>query len=118
MKLDYIKTVIAIAISCLISYGFFVFTNNSNKELLSVGTCLFLSVTLVCTLAIQLQSARTTTLVKTVSSIFFVCALIINIAFLFIEFKKEIYIILTGIVFLVYVLLTYSVSKHETKNSN
>lgn len=111
MKLDFIKTIIAIAISALIAYGFYVFNTNENKELLSIGSFVFFLVTSVLTIATNLKLPRTTSLIRTISVIFFFIALFSNIIFSFVNFREAVYIIVNGVLFLLFVLITYSITK-------
>lgn len=111
MKIDFIKTVIAIALSSLIAYGFFAFNTSINKNLLTYGSLLFLIVTLMMTIGVSFNLPRTTSLIRTVSAIFFGIAFFSNLLFSFVNFKAEIYIIVNGILFLIYGLTTYSISK-------
>ena len=111
MKIDFVKSIISIAISGLIAYGFYVFHNQENKDILALGSFVFLSVTLLFTLGIRFNLSRTSSLIKTVSILFFTVALISNLIFHFVNFKNESYIIVNGILLLAYVLIIYSISK-------
>lgn len=111
MKIDFIKTIIAIAVSALIAYGFFVFNSSENKDLQTIGSFIFLITTLTFTIGVSFNLPRTTSLIRTVSAIFFIIALLVNIAFSFIDFKEATYIILNGILFLIYGLISYSIGK-------
>ena len=111
MKIDFIKTIIAIAVSALIAYGFFVFNTSPNKDLQTIGSFIFLITTLTFTIGVSFYLPRTTSLIRTVSVIFFIIALLVNIAFSFIDFKEATYIILNGILFLIYGLISYSIGK-------
>ena len=111
MKLDFIKTIIAIAVSGLIAYGFFAFNKNVNKDLLTIGSFIFLVITLTFTIGINFQLPRTSSLIKTISIIFFIIALLSNLIFSFVDFKEATYIITNGILFLIYTLTTYSIGK-------
>lgn len=111
MKLDFIKTIIAIAVSGLIAYGFFAFNTSEHKVLLIAGSFIFLTITLVLTIGITFQLPRTTTMVRTVSGIFFTIALLSNIIFSFTNFSKALYVIVNGVLFLVFALIAYSVGK-------
>jgi hypothetical protein len=112
MKANFIKAVIAICISGLISYGFYSFHDSDNKLLLSIGSFVFLAITLLFAIGISFDNLpRTTTMVQVVSIIFFIVALISNIAFSFFNFTPPIYIITNGIALLIYALVAYSVSR-------
>ena len=111
MKLDFIKTIIAIAVSGLIAYSFFVFNTSVNKDLLTFGSLFFFIITLTMTIGVSFKLPRTTSLIRTVSAIFFTIALISNVVFSFMDFKEATYIIVNGILFLIYGLTAYSIGK-------
>lgn len=111
MKLNFIKSIISIAVSGLIAYGFYSFHASNNKLLLSAGSFLFLSLTLLFTLAVSFEQSRTTTMTRTTSAIFFVIALASNLTFSFFNFSTPIYVIVNGIALLTYFLITYSISR-------
>jgi hypothetical protein len=111
MKVNFVQTIIAIAVSLLIAYGLFSFHDSENKILLSAGSFLFLAVTLIFTIGTSFELPRTTTNVRVVSSIFFVVALISNLVFTFLKFSVPSYIIINGILLLVFILITYSINK-------
>ena len=111
MKIDFVKSIISIAVSSLIAYGFYVFYTQENKDILAIGSFIFLSITLLFTLGIRFNLPRTSSLIRTVSILFFVIALISNLVFHFVNFKSESYIIVIGILLLVYGLIVYSLSK-------
>jgi len=111
MKIDFIKTIIAIALSGLVAYGLFTFNTSPNKDLLTFGSLIFLITTLTFTIGVSFNLPRTTSLIRTVSVIFFIIALLVNIAFSFIDFKEATYIIVNGILFLIYGLISYSIGK-------
>lgn len=111
MKVNFVKSVIAIAISGLIAYGFYAFHNGENKLLLSLGCFLFTATTLLLTIGINFEFPRTTTMVRTVSGIFFVVALLSNFIFSFTDFSVPFYVIVNGILALIYVLIAYTISK-------
>ncbi|MGE8528707.1 hypothetical protein [Chryseobacterium rhizosphaerae] len=114
MKLDFIKTIIAVAVSSLIAYGFYTLNTGDYKELLTVGSLIFLMPTLALTVGVTFHLPRTTSLIKTVSALFFGLAIISNLAFSLIGFKEPaLYIIVCGVLFLIYSLITYSVSKAQ-----
>jgi hypothetical protein len=71
MKLNFITSIIAIALSLLIAYGFYSFHNNENKILLSAGSFVFLTSTLVMTIGASFELPRTNTNIRVVSGLGF-----------------------------------------------
>lgn len=111
MKVNFIKTIIAICVSGLIAYGFYSFHKTDNKLLLSIGSFTFLSLTLLFTLSITFSLPRTTTMVRTVSGIFFIVAFVSNLIFSFFNFSTPIYVIINGIALMIYALIAYTISR-------
>jgi hypothetical protein len=111
MKINFIKTIISVCISGLIAYGFYSFCKTDNILLLSLGSFLFLSLTLLFTLGISFSLPRTTTMVRTTSVIFFILAFVSNLIFSFFNFSTPIYIIIIGIALMTYTLIAYSIIK-------
>lgn len=111
MKINFVQSIIAIAVSLLIAYGLYSFHSSENKILLSVGSFVFFATTLLLTIGTSFQLPRTTTNVRVVSGIFFVVALISNLVFTFITFSVPSYVITNGILLLVFILIAYSINK-------
>jgi ABC-type glycerol-3-phosphate transport system permease component len=111
MKIDFIKTFIALAVSALIAYGFSSFHHSENSQLLVFASFseLFLSSFLILGLRFELN--RTTANVRTLASIFFVVFLLTNVVFSFVTFSQQLYVIINGILFLIGVLIVYSIIK-------
>ena len=111
MKINFVQTIIAIAVSLLIAYGLYSFHSSENKILLSAGSFVFLATALVMTIGASFELPRTTTNIRVVSGIFFVIALISNLIFTFINFSVPSYVIINGILLLVFILIAYSINK-------
>lgn len=111
MKINFVQTIIAIAVSSLIAYGFYSFCGNKNKALLTMGSFIFLATTLVITIGVNFEKSRTTSNVRVVSGIFFAIALMSNLVFSFFTFSTPSYVITNGILLLIYMLIAYSINK-------
>lgn len=111
MKINFVPTIIAIAITLLIAYGFYSFYEGENKLLLTSGSFIFIVATLIMSIGVSYQLPRTTTNIRTVSGIFFMVALVSNVIFSFLKFSIPSYVITSGLLFLVYIIITYSIYK-------
>lgn len=111
MKVNYVQTIIAIAVSLLIAYGLYSFHDSENKTLLCSGSFVFLAATLAMSIGTSFDFPRTTTNIRVVSGIFFAIALISNLIFTFIFFSVPSYVIINGILLLVFILILYSIYK-------
>ena len=111
MKINFVPTIIAIVISLLVSYGLYSFHDSENKILLSAGSFVFFATSLVMAIGANFEHPRTTSNIRTVSGIFFTIALISNLIFTFLNFSVPSYIIINGILWLVFMLIAYSINK-------
>ena len=114
MKINFLKSILALAISLLMSYGLFSFKVSENKILLSVGSFIYFAITLITLFSLSFEQPRTTTNIKVISIIFFILGFISNVIFTFINFAIPIYIVLNGILLLLFILIAYTIkSKNE-----
>jgi hypothetical protein len=111
MRINLVKSAIAIGVCGLIAFGFYRFHDGENKSLLSLGSFLFSVVTLLWTIGINFEFPKTTTMIRTVSGIFFFVALLSNFLFSFSDFSAPLYVIVNGVIMLIYVLIVYTISK-------
>ena len=112
MKIDFVKTIIAVAISCLIAYGLYTICKvDELRCLLTIVSGVAMTITLVFTLGIKPKAERTALMFTTMSSIFFVVIAVMDFIFAFVNFNKPIFIILNGVILLVYALIANSMAK-------
>ena len=109
MKINFVQTIIAIAVSLLIAYGFYSFHNSENKILLSAGSFVFLGITLFMTIGVSCHKSRTTINIRVVSGVYFAIAIISNLIFSFLIFSFPSYVITNGILLLLFILIAYSI---------
>ena len=111
MKLNFIPTIIAIAISILIAYGLCNFHLGDDKAIISLGSFLFVATTLIMAIAATTEYPRTNTNIKTVSGVFFIVALVSNIIFTLIPLALPLYVVTNGVLLLVFILIVYLIYK-------
>lgn len=111
MKLELIKSFVAVAISALLGYALYSWCDNENGVLLSVGGGLVFAITLIYALGIKVEGVRSMVNSKITSWIFFAIFLILNVVFAKIDFKVSTFIIINGIILLVFILIVYSLLK-------
>ena len=113
MKINVITLVIAFAIAALAGYGFYA-ANNAETDLplvIAIGGGIALFIPLAGAIAVSTEDDRGATLnIRMVSGIFFGITLITQIIFCFVPFSPA-YIIVTGTMFLIYLLIAYSIGK-------
>ena len=111
MKLNFVQAIIAIAISTLISYGFYIFNESENNIIFSLGSFVIFSTSLIFFLGTDFELPRTTTNVRVVSVIYFIVAMISSLIFTFINFTVPSFVITNAIMLLVYILIIFSIYK-------
>jgi hypothetical protein len=111
MKINFVQTTIAVAVSMLIAYGFYSFNDCENKLLLVAGSFIFIATSLIMTIGVNFDLARTKTNIRAVSGIFSLIALISNLIFAFIDFSVPSYVIINGILLLIFTFIIYSIAK-------
>ena len=111
MKIKVVPAIVAVLLSALIAYGFWNFHAFENKILLAVGGFVFCVSTLFFTFGINFELPRTTTNIRFLSITFFIIALVSNLIFCFVNFSIPLYVILNGILLLIFVVIVYSIVK-------
>ena len=112
MKINIIYSLIALAISALISYAFYSFYEGDNRLLITGGTFLMLTITLLMIFGLKIKNIQRTTIhIRTVSVIMFFISLIVNIVFAMTDFRAELYVIVCGVMMLLFLLVVYSLAR-------
>ena len=112
MKIDFVKIIIAVAISCLIAYGFYAICKvDELRWLLTIVSGVAMTITLAFTLGIKPKAERTAVMFTTMSSIFFVVIAVMDFIFAFVNFSKPVFVILNGVILLIYALITNGMFK-------
>lgn len=112
MKINSIMAIIALGISALGTFGFYS-ANAGDKYQLLITVCagIMIFVPMLFLLAISARNGAGAN-VKVVSAIFFIINIISNILFSIGNFQKpSVYIIVNGILFLIYIALMYLIIK-------
>jgi hypothetical protein len=114
MRINFVTFLIALAIAALAAYGFYTANGAQNDVPLAnaLGGGIALFVTLAGTIAVGTKDETGGTLnIRLTSGIFFALVLVEQIIFCFVPFSMLPYIIVTGILLLVYVLIVYAIGK-------
>ena len=114
MKFNPVISALAICICALIAYGFYSFSSTTHKELLAAGSFIFLSATLLFAIGMRYGGYGSSANGRTVSLLFFGLAFVLNLVFSFIDFTVPAYIVVHGILLLVYILGIYLVTRRRT----
>ncbi len=111
MKVNSGFLLISMALSAFLAYGLYAFSPEENKLLLTVGGFVSFALTLACSLGVQFESPRTTTNIRALSSVFFLFALIGNVVFARMTFSPPSYIITTGIILCIYLIIFMGIKR-------
>ena len=111
MKLNVTNTVIAVVLAALLSYLCYTLSNHESvRTLITAGSFFTSAIALIAALGLRVpEYPRTSVLLKTVSSIFATLIICDNIIFSFFDFSVAFYIILTGLLLVVFLLVYSSV---------
>jgi hypothetical protein len=112
MKINPVMLIVSLAISGLVAYGFY--TTNQGEVypwLISIGSAFLCFITLSGILTVSFDIRGGTGNYKIVSVLFFIITLISNIIFSFLNFTLPPYIIINGILFLLFIALEYAIIK-------
>ena len=111
MKVDRFLLLISICISGLISYLFRVLASAEVKEPISAGAFLSFFPAMAGMIAFSFPYNRTTILARTVSSLFVLPSVMVNILFLNSHIYNSVYFILIAATIIVQTLLVYSIAQ-------
>jgi len=118
LHINPITSLIAIAISVLIAYGFYSFGiisdfHSSHHLIIVFSAFVFSSITLLVTIGINFETSRITAVIRTTSFVFFCVGLIATVLLNMFTSSIPLLIITMGILFLTFVFLIYSLSKTD-----
>ena len=112
MKINIVPSIIAAAISALLAYGLFSFCHTEDgKILLTIGGFISLFLTLAVGIGVRFPEGRTSTNTAVLGFVFFFLLLASNIIFTFVNFSSPTYIIINGLLTLIFIGVTYAVAK-------
>ena len=112
MKVKFILTIIASGISALLAYALYKICHTDGKELLLAiggGICLFLP--LATCLGVRFEQTRTSANVAVMGAVFFGIMAMSNAVFAYLQFSTHSYIVVNGIIMLLFLLIEYLIVK-------
>ncbi|MBE6174244.1 MAG: hypothetical protein E7147_01690 [Rikenellaceae bacterium] len=110
MKVDVVKSLIVVLLVALIAYGLYAVSEyDTVRGWLTGVSAAVLAVTGVLTFGVSFEGERSSVMFKVLSGIMFFVFLFANLIFAFFEFGLPLYIILNGVLFLVYALTAVSI---------
>ena len=112
MKIDFVKSLIAIAISALLAYACYEICDYEQvKWVITIGAFVTLVSPMLFAMGISAKEERGAIMLKALSYVFLTCEIISNGVFVFLDFSIPVYVIVNGVLLLLYLLLYNSVYK-------
>ena len=112
LKINVVPTILAVAIAALSAYAFYVCCGCEEcKAVVAIGGFVMLFASLFGIMGFSYEKTKNQSLVRVVSSLFLLVALISNIVFCSVSFALPAYIITNGMLVLAYVVTVYLLDK-------
>lgn len=110
MKFDFVKIIIAVAISILLAYACYEICDYEHIQgVITIGAFLTISIPLVLALGVSSQQERSSVMLKTLSWVFLLIEMVSNVVFVFFDFSIPVYIIVNGLILLIFALIYNSI---------
>jgi hypothetical protein len=112
MKVNPVMLAVTIGIAALVAFGFFAGNQGeSYRWLITAGSAVAVLLTAGGLLALSPEGGGSTVNIKAASALFFILLLVEHLIFSFTAVKLAPYVVITGILLLLYIIVCYAVSK-------
>ena len=106
MKIDLLKTTIAILICALLAYASYETCRvESARWIISIGSFITLSIPFTLALGVLAKKERSLVLLSVLSWIMFAVEIVVNFCFILVDFSIPAYVVVNGLLFLLYMLV-------------
>ena len=110
MKLDVVKSLIAVAISALLAYACYEICDYEHVQwVISAGAFVSIGIPMLLALGVSSQQERSSVMLKTLSWVFLLIEMVSNGVFVFFDFSVPVYIIVNGLILLTFLLIYNSI---------
>ena len=110
MKLDVVKSLIAVAISALLAYACYEICNYEHvRWVIAAGAFVTIGAPMMFALGVSSQHERSSVMLKTFSWVFLLIEMVSNGVFVFFDFSIPVYVIVNGLILLTFALIYNSV---------
>lgn len=114
MKINVLNTIVALILAALLSYGCYALCQVEDIRLLiTITSFVELSVVGIGTLAVSFADQRRSVIFRILSGIFFAVMVLVNGVVLYFSFSTTFYVILCGLIFLLYLLIGGFIARTE-----
>lgn len=111
MKINNFLVVMSTVMSALLAYGFFSYSSSENQLILTLGSFVCFTTTLIMAVGLNFDTDRGTTNIRALSLFFFIVFLVLNIVSAFFDISKPVYIISSGVVLSVFLMSFYGIKR-------
>lgn len=112
MKIDFIKSLVAVVISTLLAYACYSICKYENVQTLAtIGNFLTIATPLMFAIGVEAKAERTAVMLKTLSWIVVLAEVVTNGIFICFDFSIPAYIIVNGLILMLYLLIYSSIYK-------
>lgn len=110
MRIDFVKSIIAIGISTLLAYACYEICDYERLQwVIAIGALLTLSIPALFALGVSSNQERSSVVLKVLSWTILLVEFVSNGIFVFFDFRIPSYVIINGLIILVFMLIYYSI---------
>ena len=110
MKLDVVKSLIAVAISALLAYACYEICNYERvRWVIAAGAFVTIGAPMMLALVVSSPQERSSVMLNSLSWVFLLIEIVSNGVFSFFDFSIPVYIIVNGLILLMFVLIYNSI---------
>lgn len=112
MKIDFVKTIIAIALSALLAYACYEICKYEQVQwVITIGAFFTIAIPALFALGVIAKAERSAIVLSILSWVILFVEIITNGVFAFLDFCIPVYVVLNGVILLIYVLVYNSIYK-------
>lgn len=113
MKINFVPSLIAFALSALIAFSCYEYTSNGFKQIFTMGAFISSMATLFFMFAVKFNNHRTTINIKTVSTLVTIVILFMLFLFAGARSTQAAFVISLSFLMVIYLGIVYAISKEE-----
>lgn len=114
MRINVIKSLIAIAISALLAYACYAICAYEHvRWIITIGAFLTIATPTLLTIGITAKKARSATMLSALSGVLLFVEIVANGIFAFFDFSIPVYVITNGLILLIYILIYNSIYQKQ-----
>lgn len=112
MKIDIVKSFFAVVISALLAFTCYEICSHANyKNFIATASFITIGITAVLTFGVSAKQERSSMMLKALSSTTFFIEIATNVIFALFKFSTPAYIIINGLILVVFALIYSSIYK-------